>query len=145
MGLHKMTTQNLTLFKGLSAKMSYLHQRQGLIAQNIANADTPGYVPRDVSDVDFGAVVDSVQRSVDAKSTANVRMAKTEGASMRGSNGIDLESKVQRQTYEVAPAGNAVIMEEQLIKSQETQMDFNMMTNLYQKNMSMIKQSLGRQ
>ncbi len=140
-----MATENLTLFKGLAAKMSYLHQRQGLISQNIANADTPGYMPQDVSGVDFSSIVDAVSRSNDAKSTSNVSLRKAEGQNLSLSSGADLTGRIQRQTYETAPSGNAVIMEEQLINAQKTMMDYNMMTNLYQKNMSMMKQAIGRQ
>ena len=35
----------------MGAKMSYLDTRQGVLAQNIANADTPEYRPRDLTDV----------------------------------------------------------------------------------------------
>ena len=49
-----------------------------------------------------------------------------------------------KDTYEVAPAGNAVILEEQLMKVAETQSDFRLATNLYNKHLSMIKTALGR-
>ena len=43
-----MTTQDIGLFKALGAKMDYLGQRQRVIAQNVANADTPNYRPNDL-------------------------------------------------------------------------------------------------
>lgn len=138
-----MTTQNLALFKGLTAKMGYLNHRQSVISQNIANADTPGYVPNDLTKPDFGAVlerVDTAKRS----GMAGVSMAATESGHMRpGGERMDLEADEARATYEVAPAGNAVIIEEQLINAQKTMMDYNLMTSLYQKNVGLIKTALG--
>ncbi|MDP7142886.1 MAG: flagellar basal body protein, partial [Alphaproteobacteria bacterium] len=56
-----MTIDNIGLFQGLSAKMRYLNQRQTVISQNIANADTPNYKPQDLKPIDFGAVLESAQ------------------------------------------------------------------------------------
>ena len=58
-----MTTQNLGLFQALNAKMNYLDQRQKVLAQNIANANTPGYKPKDLNKVDFGAVLKDITDS----------------------------------------------------------------------------------
>jgi flagellar basal-body rod protein FlgB len=45
--------------------MSYLSQRQGAIASNIANADTPGYQTRDVQmPADFSSVMQDAGSSV---------------------------------------------------------------------------------
>jgi flagellar basal-body rod protein FlgB len=53
-------------------------------------------------------------------------------------------SDEQESTYEVAPAGNSVIIEEQLVNANHNSMDFSLMTNLYQKNVTMIRTALGR-
>ena len=55
----------------------------------------------------------------------------------------DPQQRDQRQVYEVAPAGNAVILEEQMLKSSENNMDYNLMTTLYQKNVGLIRAALG--
>ena len=43
-----MSGQDIALFKAIGAKLDYLSQRHKVIAENIANADTPGYRPRDL-------------------------------------------------------------------------------------------------
>lgn len=139
-----MTTQNLALFKGMGAKMQYLNHRQQVISQNIANADTPGYRPQDLTGVKF----DSVLRTIDRKNGAmgSVTLAATQKGHLPPADQVrtgDVDE--QRQTYEVAPAGNSVIIEEQMIKSNETAMDYSLMTNLYRKNVGMIMTALGRQ
>lgn len=135
-----MTTENITLFKALGAKMDFLNQRQRVISQNIANTDTPGYRPQDLKPVDFGSVLKKVTGG-----QSSVRLETTDARHMPPPNDVRIDDpKNQKKTYEVAPAGNAVIMEEQLIQSNQTVMDYNLMTNLYQKNTGMIYTALGR-
>ena len=135
-----MTLENIGLFKAIGAKMDYLNQRQRVIAQNVSNADTPNYQPMDLKPVDFGSVLKGVtnQRSV--------RIETTNQRHMPSPNQIrDPREDEQRETYEVAPAGNAVIMEEQLLNAGRTVADYNLMTNLMQKNVGMIQIALGVQ
>ena len=48
-----MTLDEIPLFAMLKSKLSYTNERQRLIAQNIANADTPGYAPMDLKPFTF--------------------------------------------------------------------------------------------
>jgi flagellar basal-body rod protein FlgB len=134
-----MDINNLALFQAVGAKMNYLSTRQGVIAQNIANSDTPEYRPRDLTKVDFGAVLQDVTGS------KKVRMERTSsGHMMPGGNLDSAKSRKERLTYEVAPGDNAVIIEEQMIKASQTTMDYNLMTNLMRKNVGMIQTALGK-
>jgi flagellar basal-body rod protein FlgB len=136
-----MTTQNLSLLNALGAKMDYLNQRQRVISQNIANADTPGYRPQDLTAVDFGQVLKDI-----AGDSKSVRLETTNGLHMPAPGEIaGAKSKKQKETYEVAPAGNAVIMEEQMVNAGQTMMDYNLMTSLYEKNVRMMRTALGAQ
>lgn len=133
-----MTTENLTLFKALGAKMDYLNQRQRVISQNISNVDTPGYKAHDLEKVDFRDVLKNVTKS------NNVFVKRTEQGHITPNGDIDdPRERKMRKVYDVNPSGNAVDMEEQLVSSQANLIDYNMMTNLYQKNVSMIRMSLG--
>lgn len=133
-----MTTENITLFKAMGAKMHYLNERQRIISQNIANSDTNGYKPQDLKSVDFGRVLRNVTHSHD------VQVETTNNMHLPMPNAInDPQSAKQRKTYDVEPDGNAVVMEEQLFKANQTNMDYSLMTNLYQKNLNMIRTSLG--
>ena len=139
-----MTTENLALFKAIGAKMDFLGQRQRVVSQNVSNADTPGYRPKDINKADFSKVLKNITDT--SKAVPNVRMDTTNALHMPtpGDVGVD-DPRKQKETYEVAPVGNAVIMEEQLLKAGRTVMDYNLMTNLYQKNVGMIRTALGRQ
>lgn len=135
-----MSIQNVPLMRAMASKMIYLDKRQGVIAQNMANADTPGYRPQDLTKVDFGKVLEKV---ID---TNRVSMKTTNPNHLPHADGVErAKGKNDRMTYEVAPAGNAVIMEEQMIKANQTQMDYSLMTGLMQKQASMYRLALGRQ
>lgn len=134
-----MDIKNIALFQAMGAKMNYLSTRQGVIAQNIANSDTPEYRPRDLTKVDFGAILQDVTGS------NKIRMERTTSGHMTPGGDIhDARNRKSRMTYEVAPADNAVIIEEQMLKASKTTMDYNLMTNLMRKNVAMIQTALGQ-
>lgn len=134
-----MTTENISLFKAMGAKMHYLNQRQRLISQNLANSDTNNYKPQDLKPVDFGRVLRKVTQS------QNIQLETTSQMHLPLPNAADNpQAAKQRKTFDVEPDGNAVVMEEQLMKAGQTAMDYTLMTNLYQKNMGLIRTSLGR-
>jgi len=137
-----MTIQNIPLFFAMGSKMNYLDQRQEVLSHNIANADTPGYRARELSEIDFGRVLDHVNQS---NKVRNVRLETTQAGHMPPPNELeDARNQKQRITYEVAPAGNAVIIEEQMVKANQNTIDYNLLTNLMRKNVGMIRTALGR-
>jgi flagellar basal-body rod protein FlgB len=133
-----MTIENLALFKAVGAKMKYLNVRQQVLAQNIANADTAGYVPKDLSEVDFGRVLSKVS----GQSTMRVETSSSGHMTAKETMG-SIKSGDQRVAYEATPSGNAVNIEEQLVKSNQVQMDYTMMLNLMKKQVGMMKTAIG--
>ncbi len=133
-----MTTENLSIFKALGAKMNYLNQRQRVISQNISNANTPGYKPQDLEKVDFRDVLKNVTRS------NSVHIDRTNMTHISPNGEIDdPRESAMKKVYDVTPSGNAVDMEEQMVNAQANMIDYNMVTNLYQKNIGMIRMALG--
>ncbi|MEZ0223772.1 MAG: flagellar basal body rod protein FlgB [Alphaproteobacteria bacterium] len=131
-------------------KMNWIEERQKVLAQNISNADTPGYAPMDVKPLDFKNLLQSstsaVSLGASASSTPASSLAKTDakhiGAGGEATIGGKTPTGEEKSPYEVSPAGNAVILEEQLIKMNQNYTDYQFTTNLYQKNMDMLKQAL---
>lgn len=137
--------ENINLFNGLNDKMAYLAQRQKTLATNISNADTPGFRPNDLKTPDFASVM-----RVSAGNTPQLPMAKTAAGHVSGLTRVALgnqEAKeiAQRRTYEVSPTGNAVDIEEQMMKSSQTNMDYQLITNLYGKNMDLLRSAMRGQ
>ena len=46
----------IQLFQALGDKMRWHQERQGVLAENIANADTPGFMERDLKAFSFGGL-----------------------------------------------------------------------------------------
>jgi flagellar basal-body rod protein FlgB len=135
-----MTTENISLFQAMNAKMHYLTKRQEVISQNIANANTPGYRPSDLTKVDFGKVLKNVTRE-----SLSVSMDTTQAGHIPTPGQMaDPKARAQRETYDVTPDANGVVMEEQLLKSNEVQMNYNLMLNLYRNNVDMIRTASGK-
>ncbi len=135
-----MSIQNLPLMRAMAAKMDYLEKRQGVIADNIASADTPGVQSKDLTKVDFGSVLKNVS------GVKSVVIEVTNDKHMRGPNDMaNAKDRKDKLTYEVAPDKNGVIIEEQMVKANETQMDYTLMTSLMTKTASLYKIALGRQ
>jgi flagellar basal-body rod protein FlgB len=116
--------------------MDWLGQRQKVLAQNVANADTPDYVPHDLKPQQFRRMVE--RQYLPTLKPEATRAGHIQSSSLRA----DDRSIEQKDRYETAPSGNAVILEEQLINVTQTQNDYNAITNLYKKQVAMFKMAL---
>lgn len=127
---------NFNIFTVLSKRMDWLGQRQRVLSDNIANSDTPDFVPQDLKEGDF-------QRAL-RKELPDIAPRATQPAHLQGTKqtGGPARSEHQKETYETSPSGNAVIIEEQLIKVSNTQSDYQTMANLYRKHMDMFRMAL---
>ena len=124
------------LFGLLGKRLDWLGQRQKVLAQNIANADTPDYVPHDLKPQEF-------RRMVERQFTATLKPTATRAGHIQTSSlRADDNSVEEKSPYESAPSGNSVVLEEQLVKVAQTQNDFNAITNLYKKQVAMMKLAL---
>lgn len=135
-----MGTTDAPLFQLLSARMGWLSQRQAVLAQNIANADTPDYRPRDLREKDFLRLAQGY-----AGRPTRIAVTRTDQGHLtgKGSARIGLAGEEQRLPYEVSPDGNAVILEEQTAKAGQTALDHQLASNVYKKYVGLIKTALG--
>lgn len=130
-----MTTQDLTLMQAAIQKMHWNEERQKVLAQNIANADTAGYRPKDIAPLDFKSMLES------STTMSSGHLAATNPAHMGagGASAGKTASKAQKNPYEASPSGNAVVLEEQLLKMNQNYTDHRLTTTIYQKNIDMMK------
>lgn len=135
-----MTTDNISLFQAMNAKMNYLSQREKIISQNVANADTANYNAQDLAKVDFSKMLSNI-----SKNKMNVSLDTTNPNHLMPS-GSPANPKVvdNKKPYEVNPSGNGVDLEEQMLKSNDVQLNYSLMVNLYKGQMDMIRTSLGK-
>jgi len=132
-----MDLSKFPVFRMMTGKMRWLSSRQGVLSQNVANADTPKYHAKDLKEVDF--------RKSEGAASFRVELARTDPAHFgrTGAKG-DVQSVRDRNPYETLPTGNAVVLEEQLIKVAQTKHDYELMTRLYRKHLQMFQIALGR-
>jgi flagellar basal-body rod protein FlgB len=131
-----MNLPDVPLMAMLRQKMTWLNARQDVLSQNVANADTPAYVARDLRALDFDEALKS-ETSGGTLMTTNARhiaMAPT-----RMSKFEDYETPDQESN----PNGNAVSLEQEMIKVSETQAQFQAAANLYAKTITMMKTAIG--
>jgi len=131
-----MDLTNLKLFRMTAKRMDWLTRRQLVLSQNIANADTPDYAPRDLKKLGFRELVRGSRPLPTLEKTSAMHISPTRKPEK-------YRPDEARNPYETAPAGNAVILEEQLTKISETQANHRLATNIYSKHVSLIKMAIG--
>jgi len=120
--------------------MNYLGMRQKVISQNVANADTSGYISKDLSKPDFSKLVSNVDRNK-MRVTMDTSNPLHQLASTQSPNP---KTGINKMPYEVEPDGNSVSLEEQMVKASEVQMDYTLMLNLYRSSADMLRASIGK-
>ncbi|MCH8237732.1 MAG: flagellar basal body rod protein FlgB [Proteobacteria bacterium] len=133
-----MELEKLSLFSVAKKRLAWLSRRQEVIAQNIANADTPEYRARDLKPLKFRDLVRSRNTGTGMKVT-NARHLR---GIAKGAGEFD-EGEI-RKPFETSPTGNSVVLEEQMAKLNETSIGHRLTTELYKKNLNLIRMALGR-
>ena len=131
-----MDLHDLPLLSLLRERMSWLNQRQDVLSQNVANADTPRYIARDLKALDFDQMVAAQQGT--KMMTTNARHIAI--SSLHSGKFEDHETPDQESN----PNGNAVSLEVEMIKVADTQAQYAAAANLYGKAVTMMKTAIGR-
>ncbi len=133
-----MELDKLSLFSVVKKRLAWLGHRQEVLAQNIANSDTPRYQARDLKAFKFKDLV--------RNQSSNIRMAATADSHLTGSpkRAVDFKVETERLPYETSPNGNSVVLEEQMAKINETGISHRLTTELYKKHLTMLRMAIGR-
>ncbi|MBW8708448.1 MAG: flagellar basal body rod protein FlgB [Alphaproteobacteria bacterium] len=131
-----MNLPDVPLLSMLRERMTWLNQRQDLLSQNVANADTPGYVAKDLKALDF-------ERALrETGSGAGMLVTNSRHISLGTSHAGKFEQH-DTPDQEANPNGNAVSLEMEMIKVSDTQAQFQAAANLYAKAMTLMKTAIG--
>lgn len=115
-----------------SALTGHAAQRQKLIAQNVANADTPGFRARDLS-----GFADTYRSQVSAEMRAT-RQGHLTGVGWGGAR------RIQDADGEPAPNGNTVSVEDEMIRIASARREFDLSLAVTRSAMTLIRTSIGR-
>ena len=128
-----------TQFFGLlRARLSQLSERQRLISENIANASTPGYRPRDL---DTSAFERMLAAGGNDAGGGGLQMVRTSPTHMMpgGAMGPTQANVTTVPDSETTIDGNAVVLEDQMAKASDTRMQFDTAIALYQQGLDLLR------
>lgn len=123
----------ISLFQTVTQKIDYMSVRQTLIAQNVANADTPGYRAHDLKS--FSQAVRTVRPATMQATHGRHMVAELGNTEFREENRV--------QGWEVEPSGNQISLEEQMINAADNVRDYQLATQLMKKHVTMLKATLS--
>lgn len=119
----------------LRERMHWHQARQKVLSENISNTDTPGFRPRDLEAFKVRAPGEMPARTfVPVERTDPNHLVAT------GSGGPADRSA---RRFETTPSGNAVHLDDEMLKVAENQSEYQLATTLYQKSLAMLRQAAG--
>jgi len=127
-----MDLNTLGVFKLLNKKMDWLNQRHEVLAQNVANVDTPNYKSSDLTPFTFKSALGEAHRLAPVLTNPGHQLPP-------GYTDEVGEAKKDKTPYETKPDGNSVVVEDQMLKMSQSGQDYTMITNLYKKNLRLLK------
>jgi flagellar basal-body rod protein FlgB len=127
------------LFQLLSARASFLQARHAVLTQNVANADTPRYRPRDLVEPDFASTLQKRPAAVPPVTVARTRADHLAGLAMTPAPA----RTTHIDGFEVAPSGNEVLIEEQLRLMGGAARGYQLATSVYAKYVGLMRTALG--
>jgi flagellar basal-body rod protein FlgB len=130
--------EKLNILSMAKRRMDWVAQRQEVLAQNIANADTPNYRPGDVKPFDFKAALQGTQQPAVAATVTSPLHVTSQPVAR------PYEVVRDRVPYETSPDGNQVVLEEQMLKVNEARSAYDVAASLFQKHVRMIRTAIGR-
>jgi flagellar basal-body rod protein FlgB len=129
---------DIPILSMLRTRMQYQQVRQEVLAENIANADTPNYQAHDVVAPDFS-------RQLAAVSSVGLARTDPNHIAAQGSAGTESSFASDGNThYEIRPRGNAVSHEDEMLKLGNNQMEYEAVTSMYTHSLGLIKIALDR-
>jgi flagellar basal-body rod protein FlgB len=129
-----MAIVDIPILSMLRTRMDWGQQRQRVLAENVANADTPQFRPHDLA-----------QPTFEKRTAAPVRLAMTETGHLQGVGAAgETFRSVSKTNYDTLPTGNAVNLEEEMMKVAANQMDYQAAASLYSRSLGLLKTALGK-
>ncbi|MBL8835735.1 MAG: flagellar basal body rod protein FlgB [Alphaproteobacteria bacterium] len=124
------------LFQMITQRMGWLTERQRVIAQNVANADTPGYQARDLRPQDFSRAL--------AQTRTRIVPTTTDGNHLSRSTSTSTSRPERIRAGETTLSGNSVQLEQEMMKAADSAVDYQLASNLYRRHLNLLRTVVGR-
>lgn len=135
-----MPITDLPMLSALRTRMQWHQERQRVLAENISHSDTPNFKPRDLVEPKF----DSSGSGSVTGAMPSLAMARTSAGHIQAAGVSESFNANNRVGYETRPAGNAVNLEDEMLKVSANQMDYAAVTSLYSRSLGLIKTAIGK-
>ena len=133
----------IPIFAMLRGRLGYLSERQRVIAENVANADTAGYQPRELKPFDYQA-----QLKAASGAGGGATLAVTQAGHMQApgaARGVAAGVKTMKtKDTETTLDGNSVVLEEEMMKMTDARMNYDAAISFYQKSLGLIRMATRR-
>ena len=134
-----MSINDLPALSILRTKMQWHQERQRVLAENISNSSTPNFKPRDLVEPKFNS------NGASGGPMGSLAMMRTSGSHLGSSEpGPSFNHDGGKGGFLTRPAGNAVNLEDQMLKVSANQMDYAAVTSLYSRSLGLIKTAIGK-
>jgi flagellar basal-body rod protein FlgB len=133
-----MSINDLPVLSALRTKMQWHQERQRVLSENVSNSDTPNFKPRDLVEPKFdnaGAATGSMGALAMMRTTTS-HIAPASGGQTFAQNG--------NGGFQTRPTGNAVNLEDEMLKVSANQMDYAAVTSLYTRSLHLLKTAIGK-
>ncbi len=124
-----MPIADIPILSMLRERMQWQQARQQVLAENVANADTPDYQAKDLAPLDFSRALEA---SLPLERTSPDHIAAVSDTGSQFASGGE-------GPYDIRPRGNAVSHEEEMMKVAGNQMDYEAAAELYTHSLNLIK------
>jgi flagellar basal-body rod protein FlgB len=134
-----MSINDLPALSVLRTKMQWHQERQRVLSENVSNSDSPNFKPRDLVEPKFDTTGGTA-----AGSTGSLAMQRTSSGHISALGAEQSFAENRRAGFETRPAGNAVNLEDEMLKASANQMDYAAVTSLYSKSLHLLKVAIGK-
>ncbi|MFY9692919.1 MAG: flagellar basal body rod protein FlgB [Xanthobacteraceae bacterium] len=124
-----MPINDIPILSMLRERMQWQQARQQVLAENVANADTPDYQPKDLAPLDFSQQL-AAALPLERTSAEHIAAVSDTGSQFATGGG---------GPFEIRPRGNAVSHEDEMMKVATNQMDYEAATEMYTHSLNLIK------
>ncbi len=129
--------EDLTLLAMAQKSMDWLSRRQTVLAENVANANTPEYKAKDLAPLSFKNLLQPQAAPVRAATTNPMHISPQVEPTR-------FETVAERNPEESKINGNSVLLEEQMQKIGEVKGSYELAANLFMKHVAMLKVAIGK-
>ena len=131
-----MPINDLPALSILRTKMQWHQERQRVLAENVSNSNTPNFRPRDLVEPKFD--------DTGATAAGSLAMLRTSSGHISPSGADPNFAQNRKVGFQTRPAGNAVSLEDEMLKVSANQTDYAAATTLYSRSLHLLKTAIGK-